>query len=188
MSQIPTPSQTVGPYFRIGLEYRFGDALCAQDAPGEHIVLTGALYDGEGVPVPDAQLELWQADPQGRYPGLASGDEPAAEGFRGFARVPTDEDGRFRFRTIRPGAVALPDGSKQAPYIAVMLFMRGLLRHLHTRIYFAGESGNEEDTILRAVPADRRETLMTKPLPGRPGEYLWNIHLQGEDETVFFGY
>lgn len=183
-----TPSQTVGPYFRIGLEYRFSDVLCSEDTPGEHIVITGVVYDGQGVPVPDAQLELWQADAQGRYPGLASGGSPATEGFTGFARVAVDDTGRFRVRTIRPGEVTAPDGSRQAPHISVILFMRGLLRHLHTRIYFANERANETDSVLREVPEERRETLLAKPIAEVPGEYLWNIYLQGENETVFFAY
>ena len=188
MSRIPTTSQTAGPFFTIGLAYRFSNALCTEDTDGEQIVIRGVLYDGGGVPVPDAQLELWQADPRGHYPGLASGEEPASKGFRGFARVPTDEAGQFFFRTVRPGVVTAPDGSKQAPHIVVILLMRGLLRHLYTRIYFADETGNQTDRALCAVPEDRRYTLLAKPVAGKSAEYIWNIFLQGDDETAFFAY
>jgi protocatechuate 3,4-dioxygenase alpha subunit len=188
MSVPATASQTVGPYYKIGLEYRCGHTLCSDDAPGEHIELTGMLYDGDGVPVPDAQLELWQADDQGRYVGLDSGTGPSSEGFAGFARVAFDEAGCYRFHTVKPGVVTAPDGCSYAPHILVLIFMRGLLRHLYTRIYFDGEPANETDAALQAVPADRRDTLIAKRVEGKPNEYLWNIHLQGDNETAFFAY
>src|SRR5579875_134618 len=120
MSLPVTPSQTVGPFYRIGLEYRFKDCLCEEDVPGERITIAGTIYDGQGVPVPDALLELWQADYKGVYPGVAYQDELATAGFAGFSRVPVDDAGRFRFRTIKPGAVTAPANFTQAPHIVVL--------------------------------------------------------------------
>jgi protocatechuate 3,4-dioxygenase alpha subunit len=183
-----TASQTVGPFYRIGLQHLFTNSLCSSETPGEHITITGMLYDGDGAPVPDAQLELWQADDQGRYVGLDNGTGPASQGFVGFARVPYDAEGRHRFDTIKPGAVIAPDGGTQAPHIVVMLFMRGILKHLNTRIYFEGDPANETDPVLQDVPEDRRYTLIAKRIEGSSNEYLWNIHLQGDHETAFFAY
>ncbi len=184
-----TPSQTVGPYFGIGLSYLNSDALCAESTPGEHISISGQIFDGAGVPVPDAQLELWQPDADGRFAGLdPSGKWPAADGFVGFARVPTDANGGFAFHTIRPASVRTLDGKLQAPHIVLVLFMRGLLKHLHTRIYFAGDPRNASDPVLLVVPAERRQTLCAEPSAENPTHYRWNIQLQGSDETVFFQY
>lgn len=188
MSLLPTPSQTVGPYYRIGLEYRFSTELCRPDAAGQHVVISGALYDGEGAPVPDAFLELWQADSEGRYSGFDTGGQPSSENFTGFARVTMDDRGQFRFCTIKPGSVTNPDGSPEAPHIVALLFMRGILRHLHTRIYFGDEAANSSDSVLRAVPPERRFTLLAQPIEGEQKHYRWNIHLQGDDETAFFAY
>ncbi len=189
MSVPATASQTVGPYFSIGLSYRNGTATCDEATEGEHIEISGHVFDGEGVPVPDAQLELWQADSKGRFAGADSFErEPASPGFHGFARVPTDAQGAFRFRTVRPGAVASPSGTPQAPHIVVLLSMRGLLRHLFTRIYFASNPLNTSDPILLAIPPERRPTLFAQPIEGQPQSYRWDIRLQGENETVFFMY
>jgi protocatechuate 3,4-dioxygenase alpha subunit len=189
MSYPATASQTVGPYFRIGLSYLNSVALCAESTAGEHIFISGQVFDGAGVPVPDAQLELWQPDSEGRFAGLdPSEDGPPADGFVGFARVPTDEDGGFAFHTIRPGRTGMLDGRPQAPHIVLLLSMRGLLKHLYTRIYFAGDPRNDDDLVLLAIPAERRPTLFAQPSAQDLNHYRWNIQLQGSDETVFFQY
>jgi protocatechuate 3,4-dioxygenase alpha subunit len=183
-----TPSQTVGPYFAYGLvpeSYgRTGLAtgrLAADDVPGERIVITGRVFDGERNPVPDALLEIWQADSEGRYAHPADGRNAS---FRGFGRVGTDDDGGFRFETVKPGRVPGPDGTLQAPHIGVILLARGLLSHAFTRIYFDGEAANEADPILALVEPDRRATLIARLR--QPGHYDWDVVLQGDDETVFF--
>jgi len=184
-----TASQTVGPYFKIGLAYLDSNSLCTEAVPGVHIAVSGQIFDGEEVPVPDAQLELWQADDQGRFSGYdPTARGPVAEGFSGFARVPVDQHGAFNFHTILPGSVPMIDGTPQAPHIVVVLSMRGLLKHLYTRIYFAGNPRNGEDPILQAISPERRSTLLAEPDPESPGQYRFNIHLQGENETVFFQY
>jgi protocatechuate 3,4-dioxygenase alpha subunit len=189
MSTPATASQTVGPYFRIGLSYLNSTALCTEAAAGEHIAVSGQLFDGNGLVVPDAQLELWQADHRGRFAGLDPSESgPATEGFVGFARLPVDDQGRFEFHTIRPGSVATLDGRPQAPHIVVLLSMRGLLKHLFTRIYFEGDPRNQSDPVLLAVPPERRSTLIASSVPEKAGRYRWNIKLQGDDETVFFQY
>jgi protocatechuate 3,4-dioxygenase, alpha subunit len=189
MSVQATASQTVGPYFSIGLSYRNGVATCTNSIEGEHIEISGQVFDGEGVPVPDAQLELWQADAKGRFAGADPSERgPVSPGFQGFARVPTDPQGAFHFHTVRPGAVAGPSGMQQAPHIVVLLSMRGLLRHLFTRIYFANDPLNTSDPVLLAIPAERRPTLFAQPIEGQPQSYRWDIRLQGENETVFFMY
>jgi protocatechuate 3,4-dioxygenase alpha subunit len=192
MSVPATASQTVGPYFSIGLSYRNSIATCAEATEGEHIEISGQVFDGEGVPVPDAQLELWQADAKGRFAGLDPSDPsehgPASPGFQGFARVPTNEEGAFHLHTVRPGAVTGPSGTLQAPHIVVLLSMRGLLRHLFTRIYFSNEPLNTSDPVLLAIPPERRPTLFAQPIEGQPQSYRLDIRLQGENETVFFMY
>jgi protocatechuate 3,4-dioxygenase alpha subunit len=190
-----TPSQTAGPYFAYALTpgnaYQYpalvGNDLTTPDAVGDVIVITGRLLDGHGKPVPDAFLELWQADGAGRY---SSGEHRQNTSFKGFGRSPSDKDGVFGFRTVKPGAVAAPGGGKQAPHINVSIFARGILRRMFTRIYFAGEAANAADPVLALVPADRRDTLIAR----RDGEvggvpkYVFDIHLQGDGETVFFEY
>lgn len=174
MNLVATASQTVGPYFHIGL-----DRLCVSDlagnAPGEKLVIRGRVLDGDGKPVNDALIELWQADPHGKF-GQA--------GFAGFGRVATDDGGGFRFTTLKPGTVPGPDGAPQAPHIVAAVFMRGLLRHLVTRIYFQDEPANATDAVLRLVPAERLATLIAKKT--EDGVLEWNVILQGRDETVFF--
>ncbi len=182
-----TPSQTVGPFFKIGLEALYVQELAGESTPGERIVVQGRIIDGEGNPVPDAVLEIWQADASGNYLHQEdSAGSLAAGQFTGFGRIPTDENGAFRFSTIKPGALASPDETHQAPHIAVSLFMRGLLVRLVTRIYFEGEPGNEQDAVLHSVPESRRATLLVKKMPGEENSFEWNVILQGEGETVFF--
>jgi protocatechuate 3,4-dioxygenase alpha subunit len=145
-----------------------------------------AVFDGDGVPVPDALIELWQADADGNYVRPA---DPAAAGrpaFTGFGRLPTGADGSCLFETIRPGRVRDDSGRSQAPHINVCLFARGLLRQIYTRVYFDGDSGLDTDAVLASVPSDRRRTLLSAPVPGAADTWLFEIHLQGDRETVFF--
>jgi protocatechuate 3,4-dioxygenase, alpha subunit len=187
-----TPSQTVGPYLHLGLapaDYKFrevfGAILADPGIPGTHIRIEGRILDGEGNVAPDALVEIWQADHQGRYAHPADGRPLASNSFRGFGRCATDKGG-FAFATIKPGAVPGPNSTTQAPHINVGIFSRGLLKRLFTRIYFAGDPANASDPILALVPASRRDTLIAKPDPAKPGLYRFDIRLQGADETVFF--
>ena len=146
------------------------------------------LLDADGAPIPDAMLEVWQADAHGRYAHAEdTQDKPKDKGFAGFGRIATNKDGVFRFTTIKPGAVPGPGNSLQAPHIVVALFMRGMLRHLYTRIYFSDEAGaNDADPVLALIddPA-RRATLVATRASGT-AEYRWDIAMRGDAETVFF--
>jgi protocatechuate 3,4-dioxygenase alpha subunit len=178
-----TPSATVGPYLAIGLTWADGIFAAAQGTPGG-IWIRGRVVDGAGEVVPDAMVETWQADPNG---GFASPQDPrgaaAYPGFRGYARAQT-LSGEFAVFTLKPGRVPDGEGGWQAPHIDVSVFARGLLDRVVTRIYFADETdANAADAVLRALPADRRQTLLATPT----GEgYRFDVHLQGEHETVFF--
>lgn len=186
MSLQATSSQTVGPYFRIGMNWLYKDDLAGPEVPGERIVITGRVLDADGQGVSDAVLELWQADAQGNYADPEDQQEKSAQaGFQGFGRVPTAEDGSFRLTTIKPGGVPGPDGKLQAPHIIVSAFMRGLLRRLITRIYFPDEAANAGDFALNFVEAGRRGTLIAKKSAQHPGHLEWNVFLQGPEETVF---
>lgn len=191
-----TPSQTVGPFFAYSLTARqygypydsiVGHALLGPTTPGEHILISGRVLDGQGAPVPDAVVELWQADAQGRYrtAPISPKDDDGTE-FTGFGRVGTGTQpgAQFQFETIKPGAPA----AGQAPHINVVLFMRGSLRALHTRLYFSDEAAaNAQDELLAAVPAERRATLLAQRDAGvGPARYHFDVRLQGEAETVFF--
>jgi protocatechuate 3,4-dioxygenase alpha subunit len=188
MSLQMSSSQTIGPYLHIGTDWLMTTELAGADVNGERISIEGRVYDGNGAPVTDALVELWQADADGNYAG-AEQAQPAASGFRGFGRAPTDSTGHFRFSTVRPGRVPGPGDTLQAPHIAVTVFARGLLKHLVTRIYFPDAPGNDEDPLLNAVPAARRGTLLAQPLAAK-GRYQFDIVLQenpgGRPETVFF--
>lgn len=181
-----TPSQTVGPFLRIGLEWLTTDDLSRAAVPGERITIEGRVVDADGAPVPDALLEFWQASPEGSYAGPQGTGDKGAGAFRGFGRVPTDDDGNFRFTTLKPGRVAAPDGSLQAPHIVVTIFMRGLLKHLVSRIYFPDEAVNADDMVLKLVPERRRRTLIARRAETGEARLTWNVVLQGADETVFF--
>jgi protocatechuate 3,4-dioxygenase alpha subunit len=187
MKEIPTPSQTVGPFYALGTTWLHTHDLAGPAAAGERITITGIVLDGDGKPVPDAFLEIWQANAQGKYAHPDDPqDKPIDAGFSGFGRVPTDKDGRFHFITIKPGAVPGLGNSMQAPHILVAVFMRGMLRHAYTRIYFSDAAGNDADPVLGLIeePA-RRKTLIAERVPGKP-EYRWDVVMQGERETVFF--
>jgi protocatechuate 3,4-dioxygenase, alpha subunit len=188
MKLVPTSWQTVGPFFSIGLERLCNEQMVAADAEGERVTIAGHVLDGDGVPVPDALLEIWQADVQGIYARHSDLDEAATEGsrFGGFGRVATNESGQFRFVTIKPGCVKGANGRKQAPHLLVSIFMRGLLTRLVTRIYFPKEPINADDEVLSQVPAERRGTLLAKASSREDNLFEWNVVLQGPNETVFF--
>jgi protocatechuate 3,4-dioxygenase alpha subunit len=175
--RVATPSQTVGPFFHFALapDERLGSV--AGNAVGERLQLRVRVIDGAGMPLPDALVEVYQADAAGEY---------GASGFAGFGRLATGHDGSCLFETIRPGRAAAPEGSAQAPHLNVCLFMRGLLRHLYTRVYFAGDPDLETDPLLALAPADRRATLLATPTAGASNSWEWEIRLQGPHETVFF--
>lgn len=182
---VQTPSQTVGPFFHHALPYAAGDNLADGATEGERIAVEGRVYDGDGLPVNDALIEIWQADARGRYRHPEDDDTPRNDGFGGFGRMPTDEDGRFRFFTVKPGPVPGPNGAMQAPHINVSVFARGVLKRLATRLYFADEERNRADPILGLVPEARRPTLIARRAGDGP-VYVFDIVLRGEDETVFF--
>jgi protocatechuate 3,4-dioxygenase alpha subunit len=187
MGSIVTGSQTVGPFFGIGLGNLEKNDLTVPGSTGEMVKVQGRLLDGDGVGIPDAVIEIWQADQFGRYVGAEDLKKEIEEsGFRGFGRVATDERGAFGFTTIKPGRVVGPGGALQAPHIVVTVFMRGLLRHLITRMYFADEPSNEEDAVLGCVAAERRLTLIAASGSEDSCRLEWNIYMQGEKETVFF--
>lgn len=205
-----TPSQTVGPFFHYGLPWKGGADLVGQSdmgarpelmpeahyvltlsAPtgtpkGQAIELTGRVLDGQGVPVPDAMIEIWQANAAGRYRSVDDAREvvPVDPHFVGFGRAATDEDGRYRFRTIMPGRVPGPDGTLQAPHIALSIFARGVIKRLATRLYFDGAEGNDVDPVLALIPTARRDTVIARQ--AEPGIWSLDLRLQGAGETVFF--
>lgn len=181
---IPTCSQTVGPYFRIGLEHLI-ERAAAMDAGESTIEIRGSVLDRDGAPVPDAMLEFWSA-------GIADGSSsPASAGEGhpiGFRRAATDVYGSFAVALARPAPLTMKNGMIQAPHMLVLIFARGLLRHLITRVYFEGEPGNATDPVLNEVPAERRGTLVAHAEDEQPNSYRWNVVLQGNDETVFFAW
>jgi protocatechuate 3,4-dioxygenase alpha subunit len=171
----------------LGCAALYRTELAGPGVSGERVTIQGRMLDGDGQAVPDAVLEVWQADAAGEYAQRVELDAQAGEGaFFGFGRIPTDDDGNFRFSTIKPGSVSAPDGTRQAPHILVSVFARGLLTRLVTRIYFPEEPLNESDYVLRKMEAGRRGTLMAKPVGGNKEVREWNVILQGADETVFF--
>jgi protocatechuate 3,4-dioxygenase alpha subunit len=182
-----TTSQTVGPFFSIGMCRSIKQDLADTDVSGERVSIMGRVLDGVGQPVPDAILEIWQANSHGKYAHPEDDqDKPLDANFSGYGRIPTNTEGNFRFTTIKPGQVPDPDGKLQAPHIVVSVFARGLLRRLVTRIYFPGEAANDSDFALKLVEPARRETLIAKKLSGGAGALEWNVVLQGFNETVFF--
>lgn len=202
MSDI-TPSQTVGPFFAYGLTPKgrchwdpngsyswketVGDNLITADATGEKIHIEGCVLDGDGQPINDAMIEVWQADAQGRYASPRDTRALPNTQFKGFGRSATDKSGVYSFDTIKPGAVPGPDGKMQAPHIVVAIYSRGMLRQVYTRLYFSDEAANAADPILALVPDDRRGTLIAHKEPGqRPTRYRFDIRVQGDKETVFF--
>jgi protocatechuate 3,4-dioxygenase alpha subunit len=194
MSQLKqTPSQTIGPYFAYGLcpqQYDFElaslftPAAAAFDAAGEHITIVGNVYDGHGEAIGDALIETLQANAKGVY--IQSAHQAKADGFTGFARAGTGTDPELRFviDTIKPGCI----DALSAPHIDVIVMMRGMLLHAYTRLYFDDEQAlNSTDPVLASVPFTRRQTLVARRVGGisKP-TYRFDIHLQGDAETVFF--
>ena len=163
-----TPSQTVGPYLSIGLPWPDGTQVVPEGTPGR-IRLHGKVFDGDGAIIPDALVETWQADADGQF----------GSHFRGFGRSPTDDSGAWEIFTVKHGLL----GDGQARHIDVNVFARGMLNRCVTRIYFADED-NAGDPVLETVPQQRRATLLAQP--AGDGEYRFDVHVQGDDETVFF--
>ena len=184
---VPTPSQTVGPYFRIELttEEHCVRCIAGPQAKGERVSITFRVLDGDGAPVSDAMLEIWQADANGKYnhPDVPQRKTPDP-GWIGFGRIATGEDGSCLLETIRPGRV--PNSTLQAPHLTVAVFARGMLKQLYTRVYFAGDAANDKDPVLQLVPPERRGTLVARPDPASPGYWSFDVRLQGDQETVFF--
>ncbi len=193
MSKLPlTGSQTVGPFFSFGLlrTDAVRHVLTQPETSGERVRIEGRVLDGDGAPVPDALIEIWQANAHGRYNHPADQGPAALEPtFTGFGRCGTEDDGSYWFETIKPGGVPFKDGQMQAPHINVTVFARGLLNHAMTRLYFADEAGNSNDPILLCVPEERRATLIATRNASASGEtavYHFDIILQGKGETAFF--
>lgn len=174
-----TPSQTIGPFFRYGLQWKDGATLFSDTSQGRAIRVSGVVTDGDALPVADALLEFWQPDSSGNF------GAPSEGSCTGFGRVATDESGRFEIRTQYPGAVPGADLKNQAPHIVVVVFARGLLHQLFTRMYFEGEETNAGDAVLASCGA-RGETLLAKRVAGVDEAYVWNLSLQGPKETIFF--
>ena len=185
-----TPSQTVGPYLHIGLLWDDGPYVVPEGTPGA-VRIFGQVFDGNGAVVPDAMVETWQADPDGRFnhPGDPRGAAvPAVAGFRGFGRATTVEEGRWSVLTLKPGPLPAFDpedpDAMEAPHLDVTVMSRGLLNRVVTRIYFSDEeAANAADPVLAIVDPERRSTLVAV---AEDGGYRFDIHLQGEHETVFF--
>ncbi len=186
-----TPSQTVGPYFSIGLPWPEGPSAVTPDIEGA-ITITGTVFDGADEPIPDHLLEFWQADPDGHFNDLHGHGGPSElAGFRGFARCGAERgDGTYELVTVKPGPLPGPSGSRQAPHIAVTVMARGMLDRCVTRIYFADEErANALDPVLARVPAERRATLLAQP--SADDAYRFDIRIQAPAtqptrETVFF--
>ncbi|MCB0212458.1 MAG: protocatechuate 3,4-dioxygenase subunit alpha [Anaerolineae bacterium] len=178
-----TGSQTVGPYLSIGLIRGGENTMVHDETRGDRIVIKGRVFDGDGQPINDAMIEIWQPDAQGYFnhpndPNQAQAD-PA---FRGFGRSDTTGKG-FWFKTIKPGRIA----GAATPYINVHVFSRGMLIHALTRLYFSDEAGNEDDPLLNSLPPERRATLIAcREDFGDVPTYRFDVHLQGDNETVFF--
>ena len=183
-----TPSQTIGPYFHMVMPRGVENDLLDDSTRGERICIRGQVFDGEGKPVPDALIEIWQADAGGHFNHPADpGQSQADPHFRGFGRCDTLDGGRFSFRTVKPGPLPGPGGQMQAPHIDVRIFARGMLIHAITRLYFSAEPANQADALLNSVDEARRPTLIATPEPSSElPTYRFDIHLQGDGETVFF--
>jgi protocatechuate 3,4-dioxygenase, alpha subunit len=179
-----TPSQTIGPFFAVGLPWPDGPDVVAAGTPGA-VLIAGRVTDGAGDPVPDALVETWQADPAGRFAHPDDPRGPGAAGFRGFGRCATDAEGRWAIRTLKPGPLPARDGGVEAPHLDVSVFARGLLHRVVTRIYFPDEpEANAADPLLGSIadPAARARLVAVAE-----GDRLrFDIHLQGDKETPFF--
>lgn len=183
-----SPSQTIGPFFHYGLLAGGENILVNEDTVGQRIRIEGVVLDGDGIAIPDALIEIWQADAQGYFDHPADpGQQKVDKSFRGFGRSDTTDSGRFWFRTIKPGSVPWNDESYQAPHINLRIFGRGMLIPSVTRLYFSDERANDMDPVLNSVEQARRQTLVaTLKESGELPCYCLDIRLQGEHETVFF--
>ncbi|MEL7398094.1 MAG: protocatechuate 3,4-dioxygenase subunit alpha [Pseudomonadota bacterium] len=193
-----TPSQTAGPFVHIGLapgaagfdifEAELGHDIAGPHAQGERIRVEGIVFDGDGEPIKDVMIEVWQANAQGHYATL--GNNLVEQGFRGWGRViPDFETGEWAFETVKPGGVARHDDRQQAPHMSLWLVARGMNVGLHTRLYFDDEAAaNAVDPVLQHLKSQGRDhTLIAARRPvGGIATYRFDIHLQGHDETVFF--
>jgi protocatechuate 3,4-dioxygenase, alpha subunit len=184
---VPTPSQTVGPFFQIELttDEHCVRCIAAPQANSERIWITFRVLDGDSLPVDDAMLEIWQADSNGKY-NHPDDSQPKKldKSWIGFGRLATGEDGTCVLETIKPGRVG--HNSPQAPHLLVAVFARGMLKQLYTRVYFADDLANDQDPILAVVPADRRATLMATADASVENHWSFDVRLQGDQETVFF--
>ena len=184
-----TPSQTVGPFFSLGLTRKAMNMLVSDSAQGEKIRVEGRVFDGDGQPVPDAMVEIWQANAYGRYNHPDDKQEkPLDPTFLGWGRSGTDKTGLYWFETIKPGSVPGNDESVQAPHINVAVFARGMLVHAYTRIYFSDEAVNASDPVLLSIKNKARRKTLIAAREENEGKaiYRFDIRLQGENETVFF--
>jgi protocatechuate 3,4-dioxygenase alpha subunit len=178
-----TPSQTIGPFFAVGLPWPDGPQVVPHGTPGA-VHLGGTVTDGVGDPVPDALIETWQADPRGRFAHPDDPRGPAAPGFRGYGRCPTDAQGRWAVVTVKPGPLPAPDGATEAPHIDVSVFARGLLGRLVTRIYFPDEpDANAADPLLASIPDPAARARLVAAADG--DRLRFDIRLQGAQETPF---
>jgi len=178
-NRVATPSQTVGPFFAFGLTTDTTLSSLVRDpkAPTRSTLRLRVL-DGSGAPVPDAMIEIWHSDPEDHRPRST---RPS----RAFGRAGTDADGSCTFELLAPQATVGPEG-REAAHVNLCIFMRGLMRHLYTRVYFAGDSDLVQDRVLALVPEDRRATLVAQRVDGSTSAWTLDIHLQGAQETVFF--
>jgi len=184
-----TPSQTVGPFYAIGLTRAPMSMLATESSQGERIRVEGQVFDGDGQPVPDALVEIWQANSYGRYNHPEDIQEkPLDPSFIGWGRCGTDKTGGYSFETIKPGPVPGNDETVQAPHLNVMVFARGMLVHAFTRIYFGGEAANDTDSVLSSIKNTARRRTLIAAREEREGKivYRFDIRLQGANETVFF--
>ena len=184
------PSQTIGPFFHYSLTANTAlGSLSRPECKGERIRIRFRLVDGDVAPIPDGMIEIWQADAAGKYDHPADTQGQAHDpAFCGFGRLSTDATGCCVFETIVPGRVPDGRGGCQASHLNLTVFARGLLSHLLTRVYFEGDPALAEDPVLAVVPEDRRHTLLARRDPEQPGQWNFEIHLQGENETVFFDF
>jgi protocatechuate 3,4-dioxygenase, alpha subunit len=184
-----TPSQTVGPFYAIGLTSKTMNMLATDSTQGQRIRVEGRVIDGDGKPIPDAMVEIWQANAYGRYNHPDDKQEkPLDPSFTGWGRSGTDENWLYSFETIKPGPVPGPGDSVQAPHINVAVFARGMLVHAFTRLYFGDEPSNEADPILKLVKNKARRLTLIAAREDRNGKpvYHFDIRLQAKNETVFF--
>jgi len=184
-----TPSQTVGPFYAIGLTRQPMNLMTTDLTQGERIRIEGQVFDGDGVAIPDVMVEIWQANAYGRYNHPDDKQEkPLDATFTGWGRSGTDDNCFYSFETVKPGPVPGNEDSVQAPHINVVIFARGMLVHAYTRIYFDDEASNASDPLLQSVKNEARRKTLIAMRGERDGKvvYRFDMRLQGENETVFF--